>query len=144
MCVGPVARLSCIGGPYVCNARSPQALVHEQRYILGVSSDELYELLHELLYGRAISQNDLMEAVSHVDTDGAATRLVHSSAIATLWHTRRYESKVGRHFAERAADCRAGWERAAHRLTAAEAADAADGASTSFAEWYAPKVPTTR
>lgn len=64
-----------------------ECLMHQHPSALGLTADESYGLLQDLVQSYAISQNDLMEAVARVDTEGSATHLVHSHAISAvgLW-----------------------------------------------------------
>ena len=64
-----------------------ECLLHRRPSALGLSTDQCYALLQDLVQSSAISQNDLMDAVTTVDTEGSATHLVHSHAIGEvgLW-----------------------------------------------------------
>jgi hypothetical protein len=77
-----------------------EGLLHNKTSILGLLSPiECFQVLKELVHSRAISHNDLLEAVAAVDTEGNATILVCSPAINALWEgvkkTRRARSMVG-------------------------------------------------
>ena len=54
-----------------------ESLLHRRTHILGVSTEEIYDLLRCLVQSHAISQNDLMDAVASVDTEGSATISLH-------------------------------------------------------------------
>ena len=64
-----------------------ECLMHRRPSALGLTADECYGLLQDVVQSCAISHNDLMEAVALVDTEGSATHLVHSHAISAvgLW-----------------------------------------------------------
>ena len=126
-----------------------ECLLHRRPCALGVSMEECYSLLQDLVQSCAISQNDLMEAVKRVDTEGSATHLVHSHVIGAvgLWDgtdataVDRPEPKVrmptGRPARHTALDT-AALDTAALDTATLDTTDS--GAIATFTAWYLPKV----